>query len=61
MSLDLEKLNRSVYTFWNVLGDIGGLYGVFVSGCTTLISILTFQKSYNYLASQLYSVGGLEA
>jgi hypothetical protein len=54
MSLNAKKVSRSVYTFWNVLGDIGGLYGVFVSGCASLISIFAYQKSSNYLASQLY-------
>ena len=55
MGLNANKVSRSVYTFWNVLGDIGGLYGVLALACANLISILTYHKSTNYLASQLYS------
>jgi len=55
MGLNANKVSRSVYTFWNVLGDIGGLYGVLAIACANIISILTYQKSKNYLASQLYS------
>lgn len=55
MGLNANKVSRSVYTFWNVLGDIGGLYGVLALACANLISILTYHKSKNYLASQLYS------
>lgn len=54
MSLNAKNVNRGVYTFWNVISDVGGLYGVLSVAGTIIISIFGYKKAKNYLASQLY-------
>ena len=61
MSLNVNVVSRSVYTFWNVIGDVGGFNGVLVSVCATLVSIFSYQKSANFLVYQLYYASGPEA
>jgi hypothetical protein len=55
MNLDATKLTRSVYTFWTVIADVGGLFGILISFSTTILSVFDHQKSENYLVDQLYS------
>ena len=54
MSLDAKKVSRSVYTFWTVIGDVGGLNGVLISVASTLLSVFSYQKSVNHLVSNLF-------
>ena len=54
MNLNANKVSRSVYNFWNVIGDVGGFYGVLVSACASIISVLTYQKSTNHISTQLF-------
>ena len=37
-----------------LLGDVGGLYGIFVSIAATLLDILNYQKFDNLLAADLF-------
>ena len=37
-----------------LLGDVGGLFGLFVSIAASLINILNYQKLENVLVSDLY-------
>ena len=37
-----------------LLGDVGGLFGLFVSIASSLLSILDYQKADNILVSDLY-------
>ena len=37
-----------------LLGDVGGLYGLFVSVFATILSFTNYQKSENLLASDLF-------
>jgi hypothetical protein len=55
MKLDATKLTRSVYTFWTVIADVGGLFGILISLSTSILSVLDYQKSENHLVNQLYS------
>ena len=50
MNLDLKTVNRSVYNFFNLLGDVGGLYGLFFSLLATLNGFLNFQNPENFLS-----------
>ena len=54
MSLNQKKISRSVFNFWDVISDVGGFYGVLVSVCASIISVLTYQKPVKYLSSQLF-------
>ena len=54
MNFDLKTVNRSVYNFFNLLGDVGGLYGLFFSLLAALNGFLNFQNPENVLVQQLY-------
>ena len=54
MEKDVESVERSVYNVLMLLGDVGGLYGIFVSFAATLLGILNYQKFDNLLAAKLY-------
>ena len=54
MNFDLKTVNRSVYNFFNLLGDVGGLYGLFFSLLAALNGFLNFQNPENFLVQQLY-------
>ena len=54
MEKDVESVERSVYNVLMLLGDVGGLYGIFVSFGATLLGILNYQKFDNLLAAKLY-------
>ena len=51
---DVVKIDRSVYNTFMLLGDVGGLFGLFVSISSSLLSILNYQKADNILVSILY-------
>ena len=42
MNKDLLQIERSVYNIFMLLGDIGGLNGLFVTAATTLLGIVNF-------------------
>ena len=52
--MDLEELNRAVYTFFDVLGNVGGLGGVLFSIAAFINGIFSFNRSENYLVSHLF-------
>ena len=54
MDKDVDSVERSVYNFFMLLGDVGGLYGIFVSIAATLLGILNYQKFDNLLAADLF-------
>ena len=54
MDLDTQTINRSVYNTLNLLGDIGGFYGLFAAFGTFILGILNYNKSDNYLAQDLF-------
>lgn len=58
MSKDLIQIDRSVYTTFNLLGDVGGLYGLLVSIASALLRLINFGEAENNIASGLYSVEG---
>ena len=54
MDNDVEAVDRSVFNLFVLLSDVGGLYGLFISGVSTILAIRNFQKSYNFLVDHLY-------
>ena len=58
ISRDIRHYDRSVFTFWEVLGEVGGLQGFLAPLFGFVLSILTFQKPDNFLAAELYKEGG---
>ena len=61
MNLNALKVSRSVYTFWAVIGEVGGLRGVMISAAATILSVFNNYKSENHLISQLYRKSDSEA
>ncbi len=57
MHLDATKTTRNVYNLFTLLGDVGGLFGLLMSVAASFSSVLSFQKSDNFVAEQLYSQG----
>ena len=55
MNKDVEKVDRSVYNTFMLLGDVGGLYGILVPLAAMIIKFLNFQKVENKLVQDLYS------
>ena len=47
-------MTRSVYTFWQLLGDVGGLNSFIISTVAFAVSFFTFNQDKNYLAGKLY-------
>ena len=54
MNRDLLNIERSVYNIFMMLGDIGGLYGLFVSFASIVLGYINFQKLENQLAARLF-------
>ena len=54
MNRDVITIKRQVYNLLELLGDVGGLYGLFVSVVSTVLGITNYQKSDNFLASDLF-------
>ena len=52
---NLVKVSRSVFNFWQILGEIGGLYSVLYGVFALTNSIFSYKKSENFMASQLYN------
>ena len=49
LSMDQHNLSRAVYTYFDVLGNVGGLSGVLFSVAAFLNGMFTFNHSDNVL------------
>ena len=47
MTLDAQKVERSVYNFFALLGDVGGFFGLIVGVFASIDSVFNFQKAEN--------------
>ena len=54
-SPDLNSISRTVFSFWEVLGELGGLYSVLYGFCAYILAIANTNKTENYMAAQLFS------
>ena len=54
MNRDVITVNRQVYNSIMLLGNVGGLFGLFVSVSATILGITNYQKSDNLLVSDLF-------
>ena len=54
MSFSVKKVERSVYNFLMLLGDVGGLYGLLFSVLASFNAIFNFKKPENLLVQSLY-------
>ena len=42
MDKDLTQIDRTVYNTFMLLGDIGGLYGLFISFASTILGFINY-------------------
>ena len=42
MDKDLTQIDRTVYNTFMLLGDIGGLYGIFISFASTILGFINY-------------------
>ena len=49
MNFSVKTIERSVYNFLMLLGDVGGLFGLLFSVAASLNNVLNFQKAENIL------------
>ena len=57
MSSDVIYEERSIYTFWDLLGDVGGLFGslTFLAGIyRSIVGTLLGSKMNQYITAQLF-------
>ena len=45
---------RAVFTFFDALGNVGGLYGILFGIIGSINNLFSFQQAENYLAERLY-------
>ena len=55
MNRDVIREERAVLNTFDLLGKVGGVYGLLATISGTLLSIINYQKSENILVSKLYS------
>ena len=59
MSSDIIYEERSIYTFWDLLGDVGGLFGSLTFLSSIYISLVEFiigSRLNQFLTGQLYTI-----
>ena len=60
MSLDVLKYEREVYTFFDMLSDVGGLMGIITTTFNYLVSLWTFQYFEDFMVSKLFKIKKLD-
>ena len=56
VDLALQTYERSIYTMFEMLSDIGGLTGIFISIFSIFIAIWNFNVLDNFIVSRLYKI-----
>ena len=54
MDRDVVTVKREVYNFVMLLGDVGGLFGLFVSVFASIQGVTNYKKSNNLIVSDLF-------
>ena len=60
MNLDVMRYERQVYTFFDMLSDVGGLMGIIATTFHFVISLWTFQSFQDYMISRLFKIKKLD-
>ena len=61
MNLDVLWYERQVYTFFDMLSDVGGLMGIIATTFNFVISLWTFEYFQDYMISRLFKIKKLDA
>ena len=59
MSSDVIYEERSIYTFWDLLGDVGGLFGslTFLAGIyISIIDVLLGSKMNQFIIAKIFTI-----
>ena len=56
MNLSKITVERTGYTFLDVLSDVGGIQGLLLSFCGLIVGIANYNNFDNYLASRLFKI-----
>ena len=56
MDLSLIAYERTLYTFFELLSDVGGLSGILVTIFTVIVSIWNFNSFENIMVSNLFKM-----
>ena len=56
MDLSLIHYERTLYTFFELLSDVGGLSGILVTIFTVVVSIWNFNSFENLMVSNLFKI-----
>ena len=54
MSLNKRVFIRHVYTFLDMIGDLGGLFGALTPLCVIIVSIFQYQSSYQFVMADMF-------
>ena len=55
MNTDLTRIERTVLNTFDLLGKVGGVYGLLANIAVTILSFINFQKKDNIIVSKLFS------
>ena len=53
MSLNKRVFIRQVYTFLDMIGELGGLFSALTPMCVLLVSIFQYQSSYQFVMADM--------
>ena len=53
MSLNKRLFIRKVYTFLDMIGELGGLFSALTPMCVLLVSIFQYQSSYQFVMADM--------
>ena len=56
MNLNLKTVDRTRYTFLDLLSDVGGIQGLLLTFGGLILGILNYNNFDNYLASRLFKI-----
>ena len=56
MDLDVSHIERDVYTFFDMLSDVGGLTGILTTLFSFLASIWNFEALDDFMVSRLFKI-----
>ena len=54
MSLDLHEYFRRVYSWGDYISDLGGLFGALSPICISILAVVNFDSSYQFLMDELF-------
>ena len=54
MDAEVTLIDREIYSFFMMLGDVGGLSGILITFGSLLTGVINFQNAENYVVQSLF-------